>query len=250
MKREARDMRAVMTSVVMGTTGWPSVFQSGSVGRAERSMWNGTPSFRSDARYFAMSSPSTRSSVSSSSRWTAFPVSTMCTSFSPATTPSAMRIASFARWDARGSSEMMTRVGWRSATGCRLTSRGETGAGAALVQREEALGAVDEVGQHHEAAVGGLLGERLPALLTPVRAHEQLQSTLGQGLDSWILHGRDRVIDEVQVHARPTIERGAAEAQRGLEIGVIGSGRHHEAECSFRQIHHTPTVTSGAEERQ
>src|SRR5215475_7159108 len=50
MKREARDTSAVMPSVVMGTTGCPSVFHPGSDGSAVRSTWNGIPSFLSDAR--------------------------------------------------------------------------------------------------------------------------------------------------------------------------------------------------------
>src|SRR5204862_5478092 len=125
--------------------------------------------------------------------------------------------------DTRGSSEMMTRVGWRSATGGRVTSRGDAWleVKSALVQREEALGAVDEIGQHHEAAIGGLLRERLPALLATVGADEELESAIGQRLHARILHGRDRVIDEVEVDASATIERGAAEAQRGLAIGMI-----------------------------
>src|SRR4029434_7397360 len=67
-------------SAVTGTTAWPSTFQSASLGIGP-AMWNGTLSLRSAARNFAMSSPSTRSSVSSSSRWTAGPVSTTITSF-------------------------------------------------------------------------------------------------------------------------------------------------------------------------
>src|SRR5262249_29339106 len=194
MKREAPDTRTAMASVAMGTTGLPSVFHPGSEGSGVDWTWNGMPSFLSDARYFAMSSPSTRSSVSSSRRCVAGRVSTIRTSFSPATTPSAMRIASLARWDTRGSSEMTTRVGWRSATGCRVTSRGDAtlGVDAALVQREKALGAVDEVGQHDEATIGRLLGERLTALLAPVGADEQLESALGQPLHARIFDRGDR----------------------------------------------------------
>src|SRR5262249_47519695 len=145
MKREAPDTSAAMASVAMGTTGWPSVFHPGSDGSAVDSTWNGIPSFLSDARSFAMSSPPTRSSGSSSRGGVAGRVSTLRPSFPPATTPSAMRIASLARWDTRGSSEMTTRVGWRSATGYRVTARGGATlfVDAPLVQREEALGAVD-----------------------------------------------------------------------------------------------------------
>src|SRR6267143_1736884 len=96
-------------------------------------------------RNFAMSSPSTRSSVSPSSRWTAGPASTNVTSFSPATMPTPMRMASKARPVARGSWVMRTRTG-SSAT----TTRS--------VERDEALGRVDQVGQHHEAAVGHAVG--------------------------------------------------------------------------------------------
>src|SRR5262249_16624383 len=70
-----------------GTIGWPLSFQSGSDGTASSSTWNGTPSRLRLSRNLAISSPSTRSSVSASSRWTAGPRSTNVTSFSPATTP-------------------------------------------------------------------------------------------------------------------------------------------------------------------
>ena len=72
---------------------------------------------------------------------------------SPATTPSAIRMASFARWETRGSSEIRTRTGCRAAT---------------LVEREEAVGGVDDVRQHDEAAVGGLVGQRLAVIAIPV----------------------------------------------------------------------------------
>src|SRR5438105_803088 len=118
---------------VWGAAGCRPAFQDDPAGAAPCSTWKGTPSFLSAARNLAMSSPSTRSSVSSSRRWTAGPVSTMSRGVSPATTPSAMRMASFARWETRGSSEIRTRTGCRAAT---------------LVEREEAVGGVDDVGEH------------------------------------------------------------------------------------------------------
>src|SRR6266508_379977 len=245
MKRETRDTRAAMSSEVMGMTVCLSAFQSGSFGSADISTWNGMPSFLSEARYLAMSSPSTSSSVSSSSRWMAGPASTMSTSFSPATTPSAMRNASLARWETRGSSEMMTTVGWRSATGGRVTSRGGgCASGPALVERQEPFGAVDQVGQHHEAAVGGLLGERPPALLATVRAHEELQAAPRQRLHPRIVDRRHCVVDEVEVDLRPAVQRDPAEADGGVEVGVIGRRRDHEAELSSRQVHHAVRVPS------
>src|SRR6267143_1152510 len=74
------------------TTSWPSAFQSGSVGIASVATWKGMPSALRFARNFAMSSPSTSSSVSPSSRCAAGPARTNVTSFSPATMPSPMRI--------------------------------------------------------------------------------------------------------------------------------------------------------------
>src|SRR5712692_3621382 len=233
-KREAFGTSAAMSWAVMGMTGWPSGFQSGSTGSADCSMWNGIPSFWSEVRNLAMSSPSTSSSVSSSSRWTAGPVSTTVTAFSPATMPSAMRMASLARWDARGSSEMMISVG------CPLVTRGP----AALVQGDEAFRAVDQVGQHHEAAVGGLVGERQPTLLAAVGAHEQLEAAAGQGLQPRVLDGRHGVVDEVEVDVRAAIERRSREAERRFEVGVLRRGRHHETEFSFREVHSGVRVTS------
>src|SRR5438034_20380 len=81
---------AAIPSGVMGATGCPSAFQDASAGAASFSTWKETPSFLSAARNLAMSSPSTRSSVSSSRRWTAGPVSTMSRGVSPAAMPSAV----------------------------------------------------------------------------------------------------------------------------------------------------------------
>src|SRR5262252_7450264 len=77
MKREARESRAAIPATLTGMSRWPSAFQPASRGSADSSTWKGTSSLSSDARYFAISSPSTRSSVSSSRRWTAGPVRTM-----------------------------------------------------------------------------------------------------------------------------------------------------------------------------
>src|SRR5215510_1386085 len=173
---------AAMPPGVMGTTVCPSAFQDASAGEAPLSTWNGTPSFLSAARNLAMSSPSTRSSVSSSSRWTAGPVSTTSRGVSPATMPSAMRMASFARCETRGSSEITTRTGCRAAT---------------LVEREEAIGRVDDIGQHDEAAVGRLVGQRQAALLAAVGADEELRASVGQRGHARILHGADAVVDQV-----------------------------------------------------
>src|SRR5438552_12412885 len=103
MKRRPRRMSAAISARATRTTGWPPSFQSGSVGIASASTWNGMPSRLRLSRNLAMSSPSTRSSVSASSRWTAGPRSTKVTSFSPATTPTPIRIASNARCEDRGS---------------------------------------------------------------------------------------------------------------------------------------------------
>src|SRR6267143_6004654 len=148
------------------------------------------------ARNFAMSSPSTRSSVSPSSRWTAGPTSTKVTSFSPATMPMPMRMASKARPVARGSWVMRTRTG-SSAT----TTRS--------VERDEALGRVDQVGQHHEAAVGHAVGvvEREAALLAAIRAHEQLGAAVGQRAHARIVERTHAVVDQVEIEIGATRAR-------------------------------------------
>src|SRR5262245_6101292 len=227
--RWARRASSATAPASTGTIGWPSTFHSASLGIVP-TMWNGTLSFRRAARNFAMSSPSTRSSVSSSSRWTAGPVSTTITSFSPATTPRAMRIASLARWDARGSSEMTTSTGRPSAT--------------ASVQGDEAVGAADHVGEHHEAAVGGAVRQGKTPLLAAVGAHEEAGAALRESLHARVLHGGHAVVDEVEVHLRAAIERGVPEPERGSEVGVLGRGRDHEAELFPRGIHGIESVAS------
>src|SRR5262245_28532117 len=87
-KRRPRWTRPAISSRVTGMTACPSEFQVRSLGTASFSAWNGTPSALRFARNFAMSSPSTSSSVSSSSRCTPAPTRTKMTSFSPATTRS------------------------------------------------------------------------------------------------------------------------------------------------------------------
>src|SRR5260370_15656505 len=85
-----------------------------------------------------MSSPSTSPSVSASSRCAPGPASTNVAARSLATTPSPIRMASAARWDARGSVEMMTTTGSAALT--------------TLVEGDEAVGSGDHVRQHDEAA--------------------------------------------------------------------------------------------------
>src|SRR5881296_4716463 len=213
MKRRAARTRSAICSRVTRTTSWPSAFQSGSAGTAEASTWNGMPSRLRLARNFAMSSPSTRSSVSPSSRWTAGPASTNVTSFSPATMPMPMRMASKARPLARGSWVMRTKTG-SSAT----TSRS--------VQRDEALGRVDQVGQHHEAAVRHAVRvvERDAALLAAVRAHEQLGAAVGQRAHARVVERAHAVVDEVEIEVGAARERGLRQADGGVEIRrVLGT---------------------------
>src|SRR5262249_51374046 len=63
MKRDARLTSVAIACSEVGMTSAPSVFHPGLVGTADCSMRKGIPSFLRDARYFTMSSPSTRSSV-------------------------------------------------------------------------------------------------------------------------------------------------------------------------------------------
>src|SRR5262249_33354867 len=79
MIRDAVVKSCAMPGASIGTIGWRSAFHPGSAGWDDASTWNGMPSFLSEARILRMSSPSTRSSVSSSSRWTAGPESTTTT---------------------------------------------------------------------------------------------------------------------------------------------------------------------------
>ncbi len=78
----------------------------------------------------------------------------------------------------------------------------------------------------------------------PYAHTKSLRPRCGQGLHAGILDGRDGVVDQVEVHVGAAVERGPAEAEGRLEIGVSGRGRDHEAEFSFRQVHHALRVTS------
>src|SRR5207237_8805436 len=140
----------------------------GGPGAPAGSTWKGTPGFLSAARNRAMSSPSTSPSVSASSRCAPGPASTNVAARSPATTPSPIRIASAARWDARGSVEMTTTTGSAAFT----TS----------VEGDEAVGPGEHVGQHDEAAGGDAveLLQRDAAPLTAVGAGEELGAAGGE----------------------------------------------------------------------
>src|SRR5262245_56039799 len=219
------------------TTGWPASFQSGSVGTASASTWKGMPRRLRFSRKRAMSSPSTRSSVSASSRWTAGPRRTNVTVFSPATTPTPMRMASKARCDVRGSHAITTRTGWSS-------SAIRTGGS---VQRNEAIGAVDQVGQHHQAAVGDPVGvaQGQATLLTAVRAHEDLGAAVGQRADARIVERAHAVVDQVEVQLGAARQRRVGESDRGLEITMFGAGGEQQPELLLGEIHRPPSVTFG-----
>src|SRR5262249_38871938 len=185
--RRAARRRSGISARVPRTIGWPSPFQSASAGTAAPSTWNGTPSRFRFSRNFATSSPSTRSSVSASSRCSAGPASTNVTWFSPATMPTPMRIASKARPLARGSWVIRTRTGSSATTG-------------RSVERDEALGGVDQVGQHHEPAVGHAVRvfERDAALLAAVGAHEEPGAAIGQRAHARVVERTNAVVDQVK----------------------------------------------------
>src|SRR5215510_1812266 len=230
MKLRARRIRSAMSSRLTGTTGCFSMFQSALGGIADASTWKGTPICRRLARNLAISSPSTSSSVSSSSKWTAPSVNTNVTSFSPATTPTPIRMASKARCDVRGSLAMSTRTGEPDTS----------------VQRDEAVGAVDEIGQHDEPAVrhvGGVF-QRNAALLTSVRAGEQLDAARGQRAQPTIGQGAHTVVDEIEVHVGTALERGIGEADCGGEVWMLGRRRHHQPELFPGQLHRASSLTS------
>src|SRR5581483_6857958 len=237
-KRRAPRTSSAIRSRVTGTTGWPSAFQSGSDGIAAASTWKGTPSVLRVARNLAMSSPSTSSSVSASSRWTAPSVSTRVTWFSPATTPTPIRMASNARWERRGSAEMSTRTGSGPATSA---PRGT------LVQGDEAVGAVDDVRQHHQAAVRevGRVLQGDAALLAAVGAHEEPGAAAGQRPDARVVQGPDAVVDEVEVEVGAPVERRPGQAQGRLEVrAVIGAGGEQQAQLLPGQVHRPRSLTS------
>src|SRR5262245_52077596 len=236
-KRRPCRMSAAISAGDTLTTGWPASFQSGSVGTAVASTWKGMPSRLRFSRKRAMSSPSIRSSVSASSRWTAGPRSTNVTVFSPATTPTPIRIASKARCDVRGSHAITTRTGWSS-------SAIRTGGS---VQRDEAIGPVDQVRQHHETAVGDPIGvaQRQAALLTAVRAHEELRAAVGQRADARIVERAHAVIDQVEIQLGAAGQSRVGESDRRFQIAMLGASGEQQPELLLGEIHRPPSVTSG-----
>src|SRR3989442_358947 len=137
--------------------------------------------------------------------------------------------------ESRGSSEIRTSTGWRAAT---------------LVEGKEAVGRVDDVGENHETAVGGLVGEGEPALLAAVGAHEELGAALGQALDASVLHTGHAVVDQIQVHLGAAVERGAAEPEGRVEVRVLGSRGNHESKLALREVHRGAERSIQREERQ
>src|SRR5262245_52608609 len=212
-KRRPCRMSSATSACETLTIGCPASFQSGSAGTAPASTWKGMPSRLRFSRKRAMSSPSTRSSVSASSRWTAGPRNTNVTVFSPATTPTPMRMASKARCEVRGSHAITTRTGWSS-------SAIRTGGS---VQRDETIRAVDQVGQHHQAAVGDPVGvaQGQAALLTAVRAHEELGAAIGQRADARIVERAHAIVDQVEVQLRAAGQGRVRESDRRLEVAVV-----------------------------
>src|SRR5207244_7144051 len=205
-------------------------------GIAPASTWNGTPRPRRLARNFATSSPSTSSSVSASSRCAAGPASTNVTAFSPATMPTPMRMASKARCEVRGSAAMRTTTGASSTTGGRSHS----------VQRDEAVSAVDQIGQHDQAAVtdGGIVLERNAALLAAVGAHEELGAPAGQGAQPSVTECLHAVVDEVEIEIGPARERGVAEPEGGLQLGMAGPPGEQNAQFFLGDLHREARLTS------
>src|SRR5256885_1216946 len=224
--------RPAASSRLIRTTGWASAFQLASDGIASVSTWNGTPSALRFARNLEMSSPSMSSSVSSSSRCAPGPSSTKMTAFSPATMPRPMRIASFARCEARGSTEITTTTGELSTT--------------ESVERDETIGRVDQVGQHDQTAVGHAVrvAQGDPALLTAVGAHEQLRAALGQRADARVVERADPVVDEVQIELRAAVQRRLGQPHGGLEVFVLEPGGQEHTELLLREIHRKASVAS------
>src|SRR5438876_1533029 len=223
MKLRAWRIRSAMSSRLTGTTGCLSAFQSEACGMAEASTWKGTPSRRRVPRNLGISSPSTGASVSSASRCPAPAVSTNVTWFSPATPPTPMRMASKARCDVRGSLAMSTRTGEPDTS----------------VQCDEAVGAVDDIGQHDEAAVrhvGGVF-QGDATLLAAVGAGEQLDAARGQRAQTAIGERAHAVVDQIQVHVGAAVERGLGEAECGGEVRMLGRRRDHQPELFAGQLH-------------
>src|SRR5947207_6110375 len=242
-RRPCRTSSAIRSRVI-GTTSWRSAFQSVSDGIASASTWKGMPSALRFARNLAISSPSTSSSVSASSRCTPGPVSTKVTSFSPATTPSPMRMASFARCERRGSAEIRTTTG--AVSGTDPASPDTPAPPDTSVERDEALGAVEQVGEHDQTTVGEAVGvaQRDPALLAAVRADEHLRAALGQGTNAWIVERAHALVDEVEIHVGATVERRLRERDGSLEIGMLEPRGQEHAESFLREVHRESSVAS------
>ena len=131
---------------------------------------------------------------------------------------------------------MMTRTGWRSAM--------------PSVQRDEAIGAVDHVGQDDQAAIGREVGEGQAALLAAVGAHEQSRPALAERLDALVLDGGHPVVDQVEIHLAATVEGRRGESQRRGEVGMVGRRGHHETELALRRSHRGAERSIATGERQ
>src|SRR5262249_9955444 len=151
-----------------------------------------------------------------------------------ATMPTPMRIASKARPLARGSWVIRTRTGSSATTG-------------RSVERDEALGGVDQVGQHHEPAVGHAVRvfERDAALLAAVGAHEEPRAAIGQRAHARVVESTSPVFYQLKVKLCAARERGLRESEGCLEIRrVFGTGREQHAEFFLRKIHRERSVAS------
>jgi hypothetical protein len=148
-----------------------------------------------------------------------------------------MRMASNARCEERGSHAITTRTGWSSSA---------IRAGGA-VQRDEAIGAVDQVRQHDQTAVGDAVGvaQRQSALLAAVRAYEDLGAAIGQRPDAWVVEDAHTVVDQVEVELSAARQCGVRQAEGGLEIAMLGARRKQEPEFLLGEVHRAPSVTSG-----
>src|SRR2546430_13283733 len=222
----------------------PTGAPTASDGIASFSTWKGRPSAFRFARNLAMSSPPTTSSVSAWSRSTAGPVSTKVTSFSPATTPSPIRMASLARCERRGSTEIRTTTG--AGSGADPAPLDTPAPPDTSVERDEAVGAVDQVGEHDQTAVRQAVrvAQRDPALLAAVRAHEQPGAALGQGADPRVVERAHALVDEVDVHVGAAVERRLREPDGGLEVRVLEPRGQKHAEFFLPESHPAPSVAS------
>jgi len=120
--------------------------------------------------------------------------------------------------------------------------------GHVLVEGDEPLAAVDQVRQHHQAAVGRLVGDRQTASLAAVGADEELGAPATQLQDPLVVDVGHAVVHEVQVEVGAALERGAAEPQAGVEIRVLGLRGEQETELAALQVAgcrvHVFTLTS------